>query len=105
MNIEYGSYIIHDWEFRDIVWARPINHKTILVHHHDIVLLPHDFEKIESIVEISFTRPLYLFHADAFPRPEYYSMFGNDIEFSDVYSAKQRVDLFIDKLLKLKAFL
>ena len=47
----------------------------------------------------------YILYLPALLRDSYYNMFGADYNFSDLRTAKQRVDLFLDKLIKLKAFL
>jgi hypothetical protein len=92
-----GSYKIYDWKLEDIIWVRKIHSITSPISIHDIMLVPLKDLQDSQFVEIEFI--------DKFPSTEYHLMFGDKIEFSNLNSAKQRVDLFLDKLSRLKAFL
>lgn len=91
MNV--GKYYVEDWSKHINYQGRSIYNKK---DYCGCLCIRQPFYSDDHSVQIIFSRHFF--------EKEYVSMFGEQFEFPNLLTAKKRIDIFLRKLSKLRAF-
>lgn len=98
--IRIGNYFISDWEYQKGIWTREI------CGDRDYITFPADI-RLQLLIDLEDRLGVEIDFLYKFPKDEYHSMYGPNaqLQFPTLKAGKERIDSFLNKLSKLKAFI